>query len=109
MLRVFVRPSGWHLLGDRFREPLENWLARTGGEFDVDDVRLGRVAPMNARRVSGIDKELPRDIDEWPRDVRFEVGCSHGCGVATVDIKVLAEHCRRAARTKKPVHEEMPG
>ena len=102
MLRVFVSPDGWHLVGERLRVPLDQWLDRTGSKFTVDDLRDGKAEAMNKRRVQGVDRLLPIDIDSWPTDVRFEVGCRHGGGV-WAEIAWLAEDARQARNTKKPV------
>lgn len=101
VLRVFLDRAGWHLLGERLRVSLDDWLKRQGGEHTVEDLRAGRVGAMGQNRVDGVAQELPLDIDTWPTGVRFEVGCR--CGSVWVELGWLAEDCRHAAQTRQPV------
>lgn len=100
MLRVFLARNEWHLMGDRLRVPLDDWLERTGGEYTVDDVREDRVGTMGQRRVEGVAQVLPLDIDTWPAG-RFEVGCR--CGTVWAELSWLADDCRHAAQTRRAV------
>lgn len=99
LLRVFVTRGGWLVALQDFREPLADWLARMGAPFTAADVQAGRVAKPNTR-VHTEDHTLPLDVDTWPK-VRFEVGCR--CRVQTVDLALLAQHCRTARDTRTPV------
>ena len=53
MLRVFRLGTGWHLLGDRFPVPPQEWLDRIGSDWTADDVKEGRVVALNEREVDG--------------------------------------------------------
>lgn len=100
LLRVFVTRGGWLVTREDFKVPLTDWLARVGAPFTAEDVRAGRaVKPIC--RVSTEDHTLPLDIGAWPTGRPFEVGCR--CRPQSVDIGLLAEHCRQARDTRTPV------
>ena len=101
VLRVFVSPDGWHLVGERLRVPLDQWLDRTGSTFTVDDLREGKAEAMNKRRVQGVDWLWPLDIDLWQHGKAFEVGCR--CGVVAAQVDWLADDARRARDTRTQV------
>lgn len=101
LLRVFLSPDGWHLMGDRLRVPVEEWLQRTGSDLTVEDLRDGSAEAMNKRTVQGVDRALPLDIDAWPAGVRFEVGCR--CGTVWAHLDWLADDARRARDTRTQV------
>ena len=104
LLRVFVTLGGWLVTRQDFKVPLADYLPRVGSPFTADDVRAGRaVKPIT--RVSTEDHTLPLDIDTWPSG-QFEVGCR--CRPQSVDIALLAQHCRQAADTRTPVDETIP-
>jgi hypothetical protein len=107
MLRVFITREGWHVLGEGFRIPLPEWLERSGiGEHvTVDEYRERRASLSNARRVEGVDRELPLNIDNWPADEQFEVGCR--CGHKFVGVAELAADCRHARDSSKPVVQDI--
>lgn len=106
MLRVFVSPDGWHLVGQRLRLHLDEWLKRMGSGYTVDDVRDGKVEAMNKRRAQGVDRMLPLDVDTWPTGVRFEVGCR--CATVWADLDWLAADARRARDTRGQVVRNIP-
>lgn len=97
LLRVFLGPEGWRLLTDRFSVPLQDWMTR------VDP--LGTAAEdtvwVNARKVAGIERLLPPDLNSWPTDGRFELGCKHVHGWG--DLDGLRVDCQKVADTRKPV------
>lgn len=119
LMRVFLTPSGWHLLTDGFRVNPEEWLRRigavdaTGNPETLEDgteVSLaarddGRLAFFNLREVAGLDKILSLDIDDWPQ-VRFEVGCN--CGAALFRLSEVAEDCRKFRETRRRVQSRKP-
>ena len=101
MLRVFLTRDGWHVLGESMRVSMEEWLRRTGSPFTVEQMRGKEAAAMAARKVSGVDKVLPMDLDAWSATVKFEAGCR--CGSAWFTINQLAADCRQARDTRHPV------
>jgi hypothetical protein len=107
MLRVFVSPDGWRLVGERLRLPLDQWLDRTGSTVTVDDLREGKAEAMNKRRVQGVDWLWPLDIDQWQNGRAFEVGCRRGIVVAA-QVDWLADDARRARDTHKQVVRTIP-
>lgn len=115
LLRLFLAPDGWHLLGDDYRVHPRTWLEWITGDegelptlddgtvADLDARDAGKVGFANLRNVRGMDERLPLDLAEWPRDgLRFSVGCKHG-GWMLAPLAWLAEDARRARDTRKPV------
>ncbi len=96
LLRVFLTPQGWHVLGDGFRLTSGDWLERLG-ERDADP----RTVYLDKRRVEGVEQMLPLDLGQWPQGGEFEVGC--GDAATWVAIAVLAQHCAEARRTRRCV------
>ena len=95
LLRVYRTRNGWHVLGQSFRVPPKDWLERADSGWTVDDIREGRVEPLNLRRVRGVDQMLELDINTWPFTGKpFEVGCR--CNAVKVPLEWLADDCRRA-------------
>lgn len=88
MLRVFRTRNGWHLLGDRFRVPMQEWLDRIGSGWTADDIHEGRVVAMGGRWVRGRNELLQLDIETWHFTGKpFEVGCR--CGVVRANLEGL--------------------
>ena len=100
MLRVFITRDGWLVVREAIRVPLPDWIERSGVPVTLDDVREGRAALADGRKIIIDDEVLPHDIDSWPGGP-IEVGCR--CGSIEVDIAVLAEHCRHARDSRQPV------
>lgn len=72
LLVVYLRPSGWHVIVERFRVRRELGAERLGL-----DAEAARYAP-NIGAIRGGAPLLPLQVDDWPPlDGRFEVGCDH--------------------------------
>jgi len=93
MLRVYKLPHAWHLLGEPFHVPMDDWIQREGSRPDLTgrDIHEGEAVAMGGREVSGVDQELPLNVQNWPA-VKFEVGCR--CGVKEMTLGHLAENVR---------------
>lgn len=105
ILRVFLTRGGWHVLGNEFRVPMEEWLKRVGSDLTAEDIHAGRATTMSGRDVSGVDQWLPLDIDSWqPSAGTFEVGCAcRAESPRNADIKWLAEDCRHAREERRAI------
>lgn len=96
LARVYVTPDGFHVLGDEFTLPPDEFIARehvdsSGAPVVVDGLELtlgnwqaGRFV-IESRAVSGVDRVLPADITGWDAAARFELGCKHAHGWMQVD------------------------
>lgn len=112
VLRVFLTPDGWQLLGESFHISAEEWFERVapdapshdGVPITLESYRAGLIGAFNLRDVEGIERMLPLDFTEWPT-AKFEVGCDHGHeyrSVADVLADCEAVRATRAA-TKRDI------
>ena len=105
LLRVFLTPDGWHVLGDSFKEHPREWLNRVRPEVEgvpltLADRDAGKAAFPTLRKVRGVDRTLAHDTSGWDA-VTFEVGCGHG--TTTGSTSALAEQCLEFRRTRRKV------
>ena len=104
VLQVFLTRNGWHVLGNRFRVSMDDWLKRGDSELTAEDIRDGKAAVMDGRRVTGVDKWLQLNIDLWPETGTFEVGCTcHATSAIQAEITWLAEDCRHARDQRRVI------
>lgn len=107
ILSVFLRPSGWEVLGEDFREHPARWEKRV----DADWVSLaehfgGEGFITHLRSVKGIRQTMPLDVTEWPSSARFEVGCDHVTTEAHLDW--LRDDCLKFRQTRRRVTRTVP-
>lgn len=109
MLRVYKLQTAWHVLGESFPVPMDEWLKRAGSDLTGRDVREGNPAIIgkrnadgrfNDRKVGGVDQELGLDETAWPT-ATFEVGCR--CGVVDVTLGAVADDVQEHKNTRKTV------
>ena len=81
LLRTFLSPAGWRVIGDRFRETPRDALGRVLKAEDVDTFLVARAAApapgFSIRIVPGVDVDLAPMVEDWSH-ADFEVGCDHG-------------------------------
>ncbi|HLV03941.1 MAG TPA: hypothetical protein VKY79_05100 [Actinomycetaceae bacterium] len=115
VLRLYLTPEGWELIGDDYRVKPDEWLRMVGavdddghpvtlddgGKVTLDDRDAGNVVLIGLREVDGMTDTLPLDIDAWPTGVRMQLGCDHGHGTAPV--ADLAADARTVRHTRQPL------
>lgn len=109
MLVAYLRPHGWEVLGERFRQRPAEWLERTGVEPEkLTDHQAGDAFIANLRKVNGVHEMLPLDIGEWPDlSLTFEVGCDHA--VTNEALSLLADDCLKVKATYRRVERDVGG
>jgi hypothetical protein len=114
LARLYFTPDGWLLITDGFRDSLEGWVGRFDTETTAEDVRSGRIRKdgelhdavfTNLRKVEGLQKTLPIDLDEWPK-ATVELGCKHAN--ADVSIRQLAADARDSVTTRRVLRRYLP-
>jgi hypothetical protein len=101
LLRVYLSPGGWQVVGEPFRERSDDWLARLPAhKRDQTDMSNKRKVPANTM-------VFPLDIDAWSKSTHLEVGCYDAVG--EVPFAFLIEDVNRARDTRAAVERELSG
>lgn len=108
VLRLYLTPRCWYLIGDDYRVPPGEWLAMLGDPtledgtpVTIEAHRAGDLHLANLRRVDGITAELPLDPATWEPTRRFIVGCEHTDGSVEVELRDLIGDATEVVRTRR--------
>lgn len=105
LLKVYLTPGGWQVIGDNFRVHPDEWETRVELErVTVADHFAGKAFIPNIRRFGGFRKTLPLEPAGWPADALFTVGCDDGVTEAPLawlgeDVSKFRTTRRRVSRT----------
>lgn len=109
VLRLYLTPRCWYLIGDDYRVPPGEWLAMLGDPtledgtpVTIEAHRAGDVHLADLRRVEGVTRELPLDPATWEQAL-FTVGCQHTNGGVEVDLRDLVGDATEVVRTRQPL------